>query len=247
MERGVWDLTKISVIVPCYNAEKDLPVLAKELQEMVWDLEEDFEFEVILVNDGSLDGTYVEMGKFDVVGALIHVVSYSKNGGLGFALRKGFEKATGDYLFVLDSDASYSPRMLKKMVNALEKNKCDIVTVSPYMKGGAVVGVPAHRLILSKGVNFLYRLASGLQIHTFTAMVRLYKSNIKNIEFKNNGFLSQSELLLKAYFEGFTVMEIPAELKIEPTRKSSMKVVKTILTHLKFLFWVVRRRISERF
>ncbi len=234
---------KISVIVPCFNAEKDLPVLAKELQEMVWDLEEDFEFEVVLVNDGSTDGTLAEMNAFDVVGVQKFIVSYQKNSGLGCALRQGFAIATGDYLFVLDSDASYSPKCLNSMLNRMRESDCDIVTVSPYIDGGGVKGVPKNRLILSKGCNFLYRLLSGIKVHTFTAMVRLYKDSVKNVSWQNNGFLSQAEILIRAHNKGFKVCEVPAVLEIKAGRKSSMKVFNTMVSHLKFLGKVLLWRI----
>src|ERR687885_664891 len=86
----------------------------------------------------------------------------------------------------------------------LLRPEIDIVTASPYHPGGGVDGVPAYRLLFSKGASAMYRVLLDPRLHTYTAMYRAYRREvIERIPTTSDGFLMVTELLVGALLEGY--------------------------------------------
>jgi phage shock protein PspC (stress-responsive transcriptional regulator) len=107
------------------------------------------------------------------------------------------------------------------------------------MKGGKNTAVPRLRLLLSKTVNYIMRKASGLNIYTFTGMVRAYKGDfIRSVNTKSSTFDIMSELVFKAYILRAKVIEIPAHLdwsaqrELGKVRTSGVRIIKGIFNGL---------------
>jgi glycosyltransferase involved in cell wall biosynthesis len=161
------------------------------------------------------------------------------NRNLGGALRTGFSHAKGQYVVVLDIDLSYAPELIEKMLDKLIETDADVVVASPYMKGGRNTNVPFLRLLLSKTVNKVMRLSSGINIHTFTSMARAYKSEfLKSLSLKSNTYSINPEIIQKANILRARIVEIPAhldwsyQLSEGKNRASSLRVYKGILLGL---------------
>ena len=114
-----------------------------------------------------------------------------------------------------------------------------MVIASPYMKGGKNTAVPPVRLLLSKTVNYMMRIASGLNICTYTGMVRAYKGDfIRSVNTKSSTFDIMSELVFKAHILRAKVVEIPAHLdwsaqrELGKVRTSSLRLVKGVFNGL---------------
>lgn len=147
------DDVKVSVVVPAYNEEK---TIKKTLIDYAEFLKGSFdEFELIAVNDGSTDHTLREI----INSGCARAISYRKNRGKGYAVKRGILMATGDYIFFTDADCSYAPDNIRRAVLIMEKG---------LAKG--VVGIrenrdreyPLSRRILSGGLKKL--LAAVLKI-----------------------------------------------------------------------------------
>jgi hypothetical protein len=118
----------------------------------------------------------------------------------------------------------------------LLKPGVDMVTASPYHPAGTVLNVPAWRLLLSKASSALYRVVTNQKLHTFTACVRVYRrSSAINQSLRYSGFLGVAELLGKMALDGSVIVEHPATLEVRIFGQSKMKVVRTILGHLRLL------------
>src|SRR5581483_8755091 len=112
---------------------------------------------------------------------------------------------------------------------ALLRQGYDIATGSPYHPRGLVENVPPWRLLLSKTLSAIYRLVSPVALHTYTSMFRAYRREVlETIEWRSDGFLSQSEILMEAAAAGFETGEHPTTLSRRRYGVSKIRVVRVI-------------------
>ena len=113
---------KLSLVVPCYNEEGNIRAFYTEAKR-VFDAE-DYEYEIVFVNDGSKDKTQEELEKvYNLHEANIVIEMFSRNFGKEAAIYAGFQKASGDLITVIDADLQQRPEIVVKMVKILLENK----------------------------------------------------------------------------------------------------------------------------
>jgi dolichol-phosphate mannosyltransferase len=238
----------LSLIIPCYNEADSLPGLRQDLEPVLAELAAAYAVEVVFVDDGSRDGTWLALQ--DLFGAdaklpvEFRIARHDRNRGLGAALRTGFANATGDVLITTDSDGTYRhseiPALLRCLVPGVH-----IVVASPYHPAGAVVGVPPGRLLLSRGSSLIYRLLVNRRIHTYTSLFRAYRRDvIEHVSFASDGFLAGTELLVNALLCGYQAAEYPTVLHVRAAGQSKAKLARTTLAHLRFQGQVLTRRLT---
>lgn len=115
---------KISLVVPCYNEEEVLPYFYDEFCRVA-KLLEDFEVEVIFVNDGSKDRTLETVREFAQKDERVKYISFSRNFGKEAAIYAGFEHADGDYVAMMDADLQDPPELLPEMLKAVREEGYD--------------------------------------------------------------------------------------------------------------------------
>ena len=193
-------------------------------------------YEIIAVNDGSLDNTLEILNRLSKQNRRLKVVSYTKNVGRGMALRKGFKESSGEIIVSIDADLSYSPHYILNFVEILSKEPdIDFVLASPYMPGGEVQNVPVLRLWVSKLGNKILRLAMPNRIYTSTGIFRAYRRKVlDSLELESDGKEIHLEILSKALALGYRVKETPAILTSRKKGKSKFKFKKTATSHLIF-------------
>jgi glycosyltransferase involved in cell wall biosynthesis len=193
-------------------------------------------YEIIAVNDGSIDDTLELLNRLESQNEKIKVVSYSKNIGRGMALRKGFQESKGEIVVSIDADLSYDPRYINDLVNPLRTEEdIDLVLASPYMPGGGVQDVPALRLWISKLGNIILRFAMSNRIYTSTGIFRAYRKRVlDSLELESDGKEIHLEILSKAMALGYRVKEVPAILTGRKKGRSKFKFKKTAASHLVF-------------
>ena len=225
--------TFISIVVPCYNEEAILQANLNTVISVLESLNHKYRWEIVIINDGSKDRTGAIADDFRKSRNNIKVVHHPVNLNLGLALQTGFRHADGDIIVVLDIDLSYSLDNIEKLVDKLLEESADIVLASPYMKGGKVTAVPFFRRIMSKWVNRIMRMAAQDKYHTFTGMVRAYRTSfIRSVNLKTRDYEVNPEILYKAMILRARVIEIPAHLdwteqnKFAGKRKSSIRVLR---------------------
>lgn len=237
---------KLSIIIPCYNEQEGIENLHNQLSPVIKNLEKNWNLELIFVDDGSTDRTNELIKKY--FGSLDYtkIIKHDKNRNLGASMRTGFESSTGDVIITMDSDCTYDPKDIFKLLELLDENT-DIVTASPYHPKGEVKNVPEYRLLLSKSISSIYRILTKSQIHTFTALFRAHKREvIENIKFKSNNFLATAEILIYALMKGYKVKEHPTTLHVRKFGCSKMKLFLVIKSHLKFVIKLIKERIFSR-
>jgi glycosyltransferase involved in cell wall biosynthesis len=205
----------------------------------------EYEWEAIIVNDGSSDDTEAILYDLQKSKDCLKVVSLASHYGRGRALRSGFEAATGDIIVTLDADLSYAPYHIEKLVNKLLDEDADVVVASAYRQNGSVKNVPFNRFLISRVGNKILSYMFGSQVTVLTCIVRSYKNGfIKNLDLHSADKEIHLEILSKAKIIGAKIVEIPADLCWRPTklnkpdrtgstvRRSTLKVKKTSFSHL---------------
>lgn len=203
---------KYSIILPTYNERKNLPILVYLLDKTF--REAKLDWEVVIVDDASPDGT-LEIAKklIDVFGK-DHIQLKPRAGklGLGTAYVHGLQFVTGNYVIIMDADFSHHPEAIPEFIALQKKNNYDIVTGTRYAGNGGVYGWDLKRKLVSRGANFLASTVLRPNVSDLTGSFRLYKKDAlaKIIsETKSKGYVFQMEMMVRARALGFTVGEVP--------------------------------------
>ena len=224
----------LSIVIPMFNEAENVEITIKRVEEVLAQFSGSFE--IIPVNDGSVDNTLEILEKVAARDEKIKVASYPKNMGRGMALRTGFKKSSGDIIVSIDSDLSYDPHYIIDFAETLRTEQdIDFVLASPYMPGGGVQNVPALRVCISKLGNKILRFAMPNRIYTSTGIFRAYRRKVlESLELESDGKEIHLEILSKALALGYRVKESPAILTGRKKGRSKFKFRKTTLTHLVF-------------
>lgn len=240
-------IQKVSIICPFYNEEKILNNAIINLEKNLGTLKHDHE--IILVNDGSTDKSLKIANKISSGFKNIKILTYPENQGRGFALKYGIDNSVGDIIITTEIDLSWGDNIVHNFIDAFEKEpSADIVIASPHLPGGRYINVPFKRVLLSKVGNFLLRTGQGYDITMYTGMTRAYKAKkIKSLFLDEKGKEFHLEVVIKAKFFNYKIIEIPSQLEwkdhklttnenVSVKRKSSTNLSKVIKSHSIYAF-----------
>ena len=232
----------LSVVVPCYNEAAGLPVMRERIGKVLPALRQRGSLELVLVDDGSTDGTGDLLAAAFAAVPEARVVRHDHNRGLGAALRTGFAHAEGAIIVTCDSDGTYPFSELPALLDWLTPG-VDVVTASPYHPKGALEHVPAYRVLISKGASLCYRILIDWRIHTYTALFRAYRREVlERIHPSADGFLMVTQLLVEAALAGFQIAEYPTTLRVRQYGQSKAKMFRITRAHLGYMVTLLRRR-----
>lgn len=243
----------VSLILPAFNEAAILQKHLELLCSYMESLESRYRWEIVLINDGSSDGTGELAEEFAKSRANVHVCHHLTNFGLGQALKFGFGRCKGDYVVVMDIDLSYSPEHIGSLLEKISTSKAKIVLASPYMKEGRMSNVPWLRRTLSIWANRFLSLLSHGHLSTLTCMVRAYDGPfIRSLNLRATNMDVMPETIYKSMILRARIEQIPAHLDwglqraAGVQRRSSMRVLRHTLATLlsgfifrPFMFFVV--------
>src|SRR6185437_8852296 len=135
----------VSIVLPCFNEEAILKNNLETIINYLCSKNDKYDWEVVIINDGSRDNTGKIADAFQSENEHIRVIHHPTNLNLGNALKTGFKNSKGDIIVVMDIDLSYGTDHIEKLVDKLVETTSDIVIASPYMSGGKVTAVPFTR------------------------------------------------------------------------------------------------------
>ena len=118
-------MKKVSILIPCYNEEKSLPLLYPELVKLM-DANQNYEWELMFVNDGSRDNTLQELIKLRQQDKRVNYVDLSRNFGKETAMLAGFDYVTGDCMVIIDADLQHPPTLIPDMIKLWEQGYDDV-------------------------------------------------------------------------------------------------------------------------
>lgn len=217
-----------------FNEAENAELTVKRVEEVLSPFEG--EYEIIAVDDGSVDNTSEILKGISEQDGKVKMVSHPRNMGRGKALRTGFKESLGEIIVSIDADLSYDPHYILEFLEILRsEDDVDLLLASPYMPGGGVEGVPFLRLWISKLGNKVLRLAMPNRIYTSTGIFRAYRRRVlDSLELESDGKEIHLEILSKAIAVGYRVKEVPAILRGRRKGKSKFKFKKTALSHIVF-------------
>ncbi len=199
---------KVLVIIPTYNEIENLPRILDRLRSAVP------EASVLVVDDGSPDGTGDLADRRATDDDMISVMHRAGKKGLGAAYIAGFhwglERGFG-VLVEMDADGSHAPEELPRLLAALPG--ADLVIGSRYVRGGRVVNWPKSRWLISRVGNLYCRLALGVHVQDITAGYRAYQAELLRAlpleDVESHGYCFQVDLAWRTLNSERTVREVP--------------------------------------
>ncbi len=218
------------VIIPTYNEIENI----ERIIRAVFALKESFD--VLIVDDGSPDGTAAQVKKMQVeFPTQLFMLERKGKLGLGTAYIAGFKwsiEKKYDYIFEMDADFSHNPNDLPRLYEALRNNTCDVSVGSRYTKGGKVENWPMNRILISYGASVYVRLITWMHVKDCTAGFVCYKRNVLESinldEIQFIGYAFQIEMKYRVWKKGFRIKEVPITFvdRKEGNSKMSKGIVK---------------------
>jgi polysaccharide deacetylase family protein (PEP-CTERM system associated) len=234
--------TAVTVVIPCYNEESVLPYLRNTLRRLSADFASLYELRYVFVDDGSSDATRQALERLFGSQPGCRILHHERNQGVAAAILTGIRAADTEVVCSIDCDCTYDPHQLRDLIPRLEEDVA-LVTASPYHPSGRVVNVPGWRLFLSKGLSALYRRIFRHKLHTYTSCLRVYRrALVKDVSITETGFLGVAEMLGMLDLQGRRIVEHPAVLEVRLLGHSKMKLVRTIVGHVRLLWRMARLR-----
>lgn len=183
----------VSVVVPVYNEERTVGQIVEELLAL------DLRLEILLVDDGSTDGSPAELARLAATYAQVTVHNQPRNLGKGAAVRRGIDESTGDILLIQDADLEYSPKDIPALIDPLLTGVADAV-FGTRLRGGAHAQ-RAHLFWHYAGNRFLTLLSNVLYNTTISDMEVGYKAFrgdlVRGLTLVSNDFRIEPELTAK--------------------------------------------------
>lgn len=227
------------IIIPTYNEIENIDDI------IVAVLEQHPDFDVLIVDDNSPDGTAQRVQELKTSNSRIHLLQRSGKLGLGTAYIAGFRYgllAGYEFIFEMDADFSHPPSVLPQLLNACQ-TKGDVAIGSRYIKGGGVKDWPATRLMLSRAAGVYARLILWMPVMDPTAGFKCYRREVLEAldldKITSIGYAFQIEMKYAAYSQGFDLVEVPITFadREKGTSKMDTSIVKEAILGVLAMRW----------
>lgn len=226
------------VIVPTYNERENVLKLIEAV------LAQSPIIDVLVVDDGSPDGTGALVDERAAVDSRVSVIHRERKLGLGTAYVAGFKWALArdyEFVFEMDADFSHDPQHIPQFLASIAD--ADLVLGSRYRdRKVTVVNWPIGRLMLSYFANVYARAVTGLQVFDATGGYKCFRRKVLEAidlnDVRSNGYAFQIEMSFRAWKKGFRIVEIPIVF-VDRTEGSS-KMSKKIVREAVWMVWRLR-------
>ena len=193
-----------SVVIPCYNevnTVKDLVgrVLAEEIVD-----------EVIIVDDGSTDGTRDVLAQLDAAGdCRLQIVKHERNRGKGAALVTGFKLATGEVIIIQDADFEYDPREYGRLLTPIQEGVATVVYGSRFL-GGTRKAMNFWNMVANKGLTLITNILFNAILSDMETCYKCFRREvIAGMTINARGFDFEPEFTAKVLRQGIRIVEVP--------------------------------------
>ena len=183
---------KLSIVIPCYNERPTIEAIVDAIRAApVKDVE------IIIVDDCSIDGTR-ELLAQKPANWIDAIVLQDKNRGKGAALRRGFERATGELVIVQDADLEYDPRDYPSLLAPLLENRADVVFASRFQSGRPHRVLYFWHMVGNRVLTLLSNMFTNLNLTDIAACYKVFRRDLLNsITIEEDGFAFDPEIVAK--------------------------------------------------
>lgn len=225
------------IIIPTYNERENIQRILKRVMAV------DPAVEVLVVDDGSPDGTAAIVDTIIEREPRVHILNRTEKGGLGPAYIAGFKWALErDYEMIMemDADLSHRPRYLPRFFQSIEDT--DIVVGSRWMPGGRIANWPMQRVMLSRMASLYCKLILWVPVCDMTAGFVAYRRHVLEAldldQVRSDGYSFQIEMKYKALKQGFKIKEIP--ITFTDRKEGQSKISRHIVFEALMRVWVLK-------
>ena len=225
---------RISVVLPVYNEEENIGPCLRSL----WQALRACDHEILVCYDFAEDRTLGAIRAMTDAPPTLRLVRNDLGRGVAFAMRAGFNAATGDVVVTTMADLSDPPEVILAMAAKIRDDGADVVSGSRYMPGGSQTGGPRLKTLLSRVAGLSLHWIARLGTHDATTNFRAYSRRFLNavrVE-STAGFELGLELTVKAHLGGFRVDEVPSTW-VDRTAGTSRFQLRKWLPHYLRWYW----------
>jgi dolichol-phosphate mannosyltransferase len=220
----------ISFVFPAFNEAENIRRFSEEVIPEFDRL--GLPYEIVIVNDGSIDATPEVASS---LGGPVRLVNHDRNRGLGAAVRTGIHEAKGDLIVTMDSDLTFSPKLVSSLLERFNAGGVDVVSGSPKLAGYGK-DIPSYRIVIGKCSTIVYSLLLGRNITAVSPIFRLYRrSDLADLDLQSTGFDINAEILFRLIQNGKRIAEVPAELTQRQFGDSKLNYVNEMKRHLRLI------------
>ena len=195
---------KVTVVMPCFNERATVREIVRRV------LAQPYEFELLIVDDGSTDGTRDILAELAAAHPQVKVLLQPQNMGKGAALHRGFREATGDVVLVQDADLEYDPSDYAALLAPIAEDKADVVYGSRFLHGPRRVLYYWHS-VANHGLTTISNMVSNLNLTDMETCYKVFRRElIQSIALEETRFGFEPEVTLKvARSPGVRIYEVP--------------------------------------
>lgn len=198
-------MTELSIIIPVYNEQGNIGRLVKKINSVL-----SFDFEIIVVNDGSTDSTLDELRL-----EKCQIIDLKENMGKGYAMRKGIAFAKGKYCLFIGGDGQDDPKEIITLYNKI-KEGYDCVIGSRFIQSTQLQNRYSQNAVLpvnefgNKTLTFMINLLFQKKITDSQAEFKIYETKkLRSLDLVSNRFEIETEMLIKSFRKKFSIIEMP--------------------------------------
>jgi glycosyltransferase involved in cell wall biosynthesis len=232
---------KLSIIIPAHNEQENIEDAIRKIEAQI-----KIEHELVIVNDHSQDNTLAMVEDLRKEFANLRLVENRLEKGFANAIKTGFNNARGDLVIPVMADLCDDLLTIGCMLDKMSKG-FDVVCGARYIRGGARLGGPKIKAFFSCFTGWSLRFLLGMPTHDVANAFKMYRKKvIDSIDIQAKSFEISMELVLKAYYAGFKICEVPTVWRERTKGKSNFKAFKLFPNYFKFYSWAIWERLRPK-